>query len=68
MSAGLNIADFLLAFVTGVGAPAENAVIDKTHTSERLGQKLNLIGGWIKPVFVCAFHGLMKYAQKCERF
>lgn len=66
MGAGLNIADFLLPFVVGVGAPAENIVIDKTHAPERFSQKLNLIGCWIESVFIGTFHGLTKDAQKCQ--
>ncbi|SEI93569.1 hypothetical protein SAMN05421831_1221, partial [Allopseudospirillum japonicum] len=52
---GSDIADLFLALIKGIGTPAQYRVIDKTHTTEGLGQQLSLFGRRVKSIFIGAF-------------
>ena len=52
---GLNVADFFLALIEGIGAPTKDVIVDKARTAERLGKQLGLFRCWVKAVFVGAF-------------
>lgn len=51
-----DITDFFLTLIKGIGTPAQNRVIDKTHTAKGLSQQLNLFVGRVKPIFIGALH------------
>ena len=54
--ASAGITDFFLTLIKGIGTPAQNRIIDKTHTAKGLSQQLSLFVGRVKSIFIGAFY------------
>jgi hypothetical protein len=57
---GANVTDFLFGLIVRIRSVSQDVIVNKAHTTKRLGKQFCLLGVWIESVLVCAFnfHGL----------
>ncbi len=51
-----NVTDLLLGLIVGIRSVTKDVIVDKAHTTKRLGKQFCLLGVWIESVFVSAFN------------
>ena len=64
----IDVPNFFFRLIVSIRAVTQDAVIDKTHTTERPHQQPFLLLVWVEPEFVGAFdfHGSQYRQQSCE--